>query len=172
MSTPFATGWCILTSGPYEGLTLLQVLFRNPTWFFDAYAAGEFSGDLLTEAHLLYRLARHIRIPGKGRKRLLVEYGMNRRAGRFEYVEIVRASDSPDPEYRVRRKEVLDLGAALDVGTFNKNGIKRMIQDIKRHLFKDASYRMTRRRCEKFFNNMDNFDLGASTAPMEVEDDW
>ena len=37
-----------------------------------------------------------------------------------------------------------------------------MISDLKGIIFGDPSYKMTKKRCEEFFNDHDNFDFSVS----------
>ena len=48
---------------------------------------------------------------------------------------------------------------------YDKSGYKNFLMQMRAILFGNRSIRMTKQRCEEFFDNDDNFDLGE----MDIE---
>ena len=67
--------WTPLKFGKHRGLTLPQVLFTDPDYFFWAYNEGVFRGKQVElEANDIYRKSISIKIPQNGATRMVVEY--------------------------------------------------------------------------------------------------
>jgi len=154
--------WSTVTFGRNKGKTLPQIIFADPDWFFWAVEENIFEnkGPLRNEASNLDRRARAIRIPNNPHHRLLAEYVFYPPYGTFSELHIVRA-DTPlhegaSPTTRMR---VIDLSVPRSVKGYDKLGYELIIRDVKRILFGDATFRMTRQRCEQFFDNVGNFEL-------------
>ena len=60
--------WSILTFGDYKGLSLPQVLFKDPDYFFWALGNVSLSTKVREEPMYLYYRARSIKVPAKDGK--------------------------------------------------------------------------------------------------------
>ncbi len=154
--------WSILNFGKHKGKSLPQVLFTDPDWFFWAIEKGIFDGKgrLEREAEELNVRARAIRIPeGKG-ERLLAEYSIHPPTGKFGGMEIVPSTRpkhvGSTPTFR---KEIIDLGIPREIAPYDKLGCKQLNSDVKYYLFGRHKARMTKQRCEDFFDDDRNFKL-------------
>ena len=49
------------------------------------------------------------------------------------------------------------MGFARELAPYDKRGCKLLVQAAKEVLFKDKSCRMTKKRCEAFFEDENNF---------------
>ena len=154
--------WSLLNSGKYKGKSLPQVIFLDPDWFFWAMENNFFEGKgmLSGESQKLYQKSISIRIPQKGAERLVAEYAIHKPTGEFGQMNIVPESR---PEHRgstqTFRKRVIDLSVPRKISTYDKFGNKNMISQTKKILFGNRSFKMTKKRCEEFFEDDDNFDL-------------
>ena len=57
------------------------------------------------------------------------------------------------------RKDVIDLKTPREIASYDKRGCRSMIRSLKYHYFGDAGCRMTKKRCEEFFENDSNFKI-------------
>jgi hypothetical protein len=58
---------------------------------------------------------------------------------------------------------VIDLGVAHRIASYDKLGSKALISSAKYALFRNTSARMTKERCEAFFEDHGNFVLDNET---------
>lgn len=157
-----AREWTRLNFGKkYKGKTLPWIIFHDPDWFFWACEQRDFFKDraLREEAEELYQKSTHIRIPQKKRsERRMAEYGFRGTTGGFANLEIVAATR---PEHEgstdVFRLPVIDLSVAHGAKNYDKLGCRILMKTVKFVLFGDESCRMTKGKCEEFFDNEDNF---------------
>jgi hypothetical protein len=152
--------WTILNFGKYQWKTLPQVLFADPDWFFWAWDAKLFDGKgdgLRAEAADVHRKATHIRIPQKGDERLVAEYTTVVNSTKLGEVEIVPALQSE--HRRSFRKDVLDMSVPHNLCPRDKLGGKIFIKRLKQIIFGSKKTRMTKAKCEEFFENAGNFIL-------------
>lgn len=156
-----------------KGKTLPQILFKDPDWFFWAWENGCFANPaaVFEEASRIQAKARTIRIPPQRGSTApsAVEYRFDSRTGDFVNLQIVPASRSASvgttPTYRT---DCFDLSIPRQQRNYDKGGYKGFLSSLKFALFGDASARMTRERCEAFFDNPDNFlNNGPAVAPEE-----
>jgi hypothetical protein len=159
--------WTMLDFGKHEGKTLPQIVFVDPSWFFSAYQDDSFDEHIQyrREADEIYRRARAIKIPQEGTEKLLAEYSIypGFRGG------LCRASVVPESRPRHRgstptfRRPVFDLSLPWQYrrhGTSGDGvGDKLVLRGVKFGLFGSGSYRLTKDRCAKFFNDDSNFVL-------------
>jgi hypothetical protein len=154
--------WSTLKFGKHKGKSLPQVIFTDPDWFFWALEDGVFKGkgQLEREAADLSRKARSIRIPGKQGDQLVAEYFVHPPTGKFARVQIVTA-ETPKHEGSspAIRKDVIDLSMPRQIAPYDKLGCKILISGVKHALFGNSSARMTRERCELFFDTPSNFRI-------------
>jgi hypothetical protein len=151
--------WTNVTFGKHKGKSLPQVVFDDPDWFFWAREQGAFHGILRREADEVHRRATSIRVPQDDPDETLVaEYGMHH--GRFCHLEVV-------PESRERhagststtRLPVFDMSFPRQVKGYDKLGYRILVRSLKFHLFRSERARLTRKRCEDFFDHDSNFVL-------------
>ncbi|MGV8120691.1 MAG: hypothetical protein AB2L14_13105 [Candidatus Xenobiia bacterium LiM19] len=146
-----------LDFGRHAGKTLPQIIFSDPDWFFWAWDQDIFKdkGILDDEAEDLYWKARNIRIPGENME---VEYFIHRPTIKFSRMQIVPATK---PEHQgsspAFRKDRIDLVIPRRITKYDKLGCKNLIHNAKYYLFGSSHIRLTRKRCDEFFENMDNF---------------
>jgi hypothetical protein len=151
--------WSELTFGKHKGKSLPQVIFTDPDWFFWAVEEGIFKGKgrLEAEAADLKKKSRFIKIPSKKDERLVADYFVHPPTGKFVRMDIV-AADTPRHEGAspTIRKEVIDLSIPRQIAPYDKLGCGNLISNAKHALF-GSSKRMTRQRCEAFFDDLSNF---------------
>ena len=161
MSTPISgslevrMAWTTVGIGKYKDKTLPQILFTDPDWFFSAYEERSFQGLMQEEADTIYRRATSIRVPQQGAERLVADYHMHHPTGKFDHLEIVPVSQ---PKHkRTVRKDVIDLKVSHDLSYRDKHGGRLLVADTKYLLFGDAKFKMTKAKCEGFFDDKEKF---------------
>jgi len=151
--------WSMVNFGKHKGKSLPQVIFQDPDWFFSAYEEGIFEGPLRQEAEDIYRKATSIRIPQPGLKTLVAEYGPSPFNGSFVDLELVPQNQPHHADGTLTfRMEVIDLGAPRNFKQYRKIGCKVLLPKIKFYLFGNSGYRLTKKRCEEFFKENNNFE--------------
>jgi hypothetical protein len=152
--------WTIVNFGKHKGKTLPQILFSDPDWFFWTGKKGVFKnkGTLNREADELNIKARHIKIPSRHGQNMVAEYIIDRPTMKFAHMELVPL-DRPHHEGAspTFRKDVIDLSVPRQIIPYDKLGCSHMLSSVKYYLFGNESTRMTKKRCEDFFDNSDNF---------------
>ena len=142
----------------HHNRTLPEVMFKDPDWFFFLYFNKKFYRDLLDEVEDVYLKACHIRIPGNEGGDLVAEYVFSR--GEFIELRIVpRERPVEATGTQTIRKNAIDMSVLYSQRGYDKRGYRVFMRDMKEILFGNASARMSKERCEKFFNNSQNFDL-------------
>lgn len=144
----------------HKGLTLPQVLFRDPGWFFREISKGKFDdkGPISQEAQELNQKARKIRIPNKEGQDRVAEYLIYPRDRKFAELRLVpRDRSNHESGAYTEHKDVIDLSYPWQLASFDKLGYKLFFRSLKYYLFGNESYKMNRDRCEAFFDNDDNF---------------
>jgi hypothetical protein len=154
----------------YSNFTLPKVLFRDPDWFFFMIGKQKFDnkGLIAEEAKDLYIKSRNIRIPMNCGDDLVAEYSINPSTGRFEDLELVprnRAHHSGATS--TERKEIIDLNYPRILKEYDKFGNNLLISKIKHYYFGNSSYLMTKKRCEDFYDNEDNFVIAPGISPKK-----
>ncbi|MCK4334712.1 hypothetical protein KAX06_08040 [candidate division WOR-3 bacterium] len=152
--------WLIVNFGKHKGKTLPQILFSDPDWFFEAIEKEYFKnrGILSKEADDLYRKACNIKIPSAGGPNMIAEYIIDPSRGKFFDMKLVPEDKPPHEGSSVTfRKSVIDLSVPRQIASYDKLGYSRMLSSVKFYLFGSGSVRMTKKRCEEFFENSDNF---------------
>jgi hypothetical protein len=150
--------WSTLKFGKHIGKSLPQVIFTDPDWFFWAVEDTVFKGPLQQEAADLDKKARSIRIPSKHGIKQVAEYYVHPPTGKFASMQILDANipqhQGSSPTFR---KDVIDLSMPRQIAPYDKLGCGNLITSAKHALFGSGSARMTRQRCEAFFNDLSNF---------------
>lgn len=152
--------WSEIYFGKHKGKTLPQVVFSDPDWFFWAIDHGVFTGKgvLENEAKEIKKKATSIRIPQKGSKELVAEYGLHPSNRTFCDLEIVPKSRPPhEGSTETFRSPVIDLSVPRQIKDYDKLGCRILISTVKFYLFGDPKRQMTKKRCEGFFSDDSNF---------------
>jgi hypothetical protein len=117
-----------------------------------------FRGARVAEAADLARKAQNIKIPGNEKGELIAEYLIHQPTGKFGDLHIVPKSQSVheggSPAFR---KDRIDLSFVRRIKTFDKTGGKLLIGCVKHIVFGDSGARLTRQKCEQFFDDPKNF---------------
>jgi len=122
--------WSIVSFGKHRGKTLPQIIFSDPDWFFWAIEKGVFKnkGSLATEAQEVHKKATKIKIPNNDNDELVVEYIVHQPTGKFS-----------------------------QIADYDKLGCKQLLSSLKYYVFGNKSVRMTKKKCEDFFDTSNNF---------------
>ena len=154
--------WTELELGKHTGRTLPEVMFKDADWFFWAYSMGRFKGSPLygREAADIYRKSRSIKVPQRGDEQLVAEYIVDPRRHNFRGLDLVPISRPPHQGYsQTFRLPVIDMAKIWEIAKYDKGGYQRLISDLKLYLFGSRRVRMTKQRCEAFFDDDANFAL-------------
>jgi hypothetical protein len=148
--------WSLVNFGKYKGKTLPQIMFLDPDWFFWAYENGAFKAHRLAEAIEIYKRARSIRVPQSGEEKKVVEYVIDKPTGKFG---TIRLTTQPKGPSSIDTSQVIDMSFPRRISPHDKFGYQTFILVLKRILFGSSGYKMTKKRCEDFFDNDANFLL-------------
>jgi hypothetical protein len=155
--------WTPMKFGKHEFMTLPQILFLDPDYFFWAYEKSVFKFDIITEAQEIYEKATAIRVPQIGAEKTFVEYIVDAGTKKFGTLRIVTGDlQSYKPMTRNLVLEVIDMRVPRQICKRDRTGYKTFLCAMKGILFGDPSHRMNQQRSEEFFENEDNFDLPKS----------
>jgi hypothetical protein len=83
-------------------------------------------------------------------------YYIHRPTGKFETIELIPASSAVCHDYDFTM-DVIDLSVPRQIAVYDKCGSKHIILKTKAILFKNPAYKMTKRRCEEFFDDVNHF---------------
>ncbi len=154
--------WTPLNFGKYKDKTLPQVVLMDPDWFFWAWEEKIFQDKpiYLREVEDIFRKSTHIKVPQRGGEKIVVEYVINPASLKFDSARLVPAS-SPRHEgaSQMRRLDVFSLRFPRDIKTYDKYGGKSLIEVLKRDILGNPRMRLTKRCCEAFFDDPNNFCL-------------
>ena len=151
--------WTPLKTEKHREKTLPQVVFIDPDWFFHLHKKNWFEFNHSYEAEELYQRATSIRIPqaDTGEKREM-EYVFL--YDKFDHMQLVPESL---PHHRgsssTLRKDIIDLSVLFLHSRYDKRAGKIIISNLKHIIFGNKSHKMTKERCEEFFNDESNFVL-------------
>ena len=152
--------WSTVQFGKHKGKTLPQILFSDPDWFFWAIEVKAFDkkGILLQESDELFRKATNIKIPDNSDGMKVVEYLIHQPTGKFSHFEIVPTSRPLHKgSSQASRLHVVDMSFPRTLSNYDKLGCQHLLTSLKFHIFGNKSVRMTKKRCEDFFDNSENF---------------
>jgi hypothetical protein len=110
-------------------------------------------GQIKSEAEDLARKASKIKIPRRNPRKWCVEFRFEH-SGRFLGFDIVRANSFVNQRWSIRLP-YLDLRLPRSYKAYDKQGYKNLIRDFRKLYFHDRN--LTKKRCEVFFDNGDNF---------------
>ena len=154
--------WTKLEFGKHRGLTLPQIMFKDPDWVFWMHTTGFFQNSHAhgREADEIYRKSRAIKVPQTGDEKMVAEYIVDPRNHNFRGLDLVPASRPPHQGYsQTFRLPVIDMAKVWEIAKYDKSGYQRLISDLKLYLFGSRRVRMTKQRCEAFFDDDANFAL-------------
>ena len=147
--------WTPLGFGKHSELTLPQILFKDPDWFFWAMENRVFSTRVtLPEANDINRKARNITIPDQYPDHI-AQYAMHRPTEKFQELDLIKSGDHRTVHATYKR--TIDLSTPREFAGYDKSGCRHLIHNVKFYLFGSRSAKMTRQRCEEFFDNPANF---------------
>lgn len=155
--------WSIVDSGKFagKGFTLPQIIFQDADWFF-YFAAG---GKTIYEIHKsefddIKRKATRIRIPQNRPEKMSIGYYIHPSSKNFDSIRLVESSRIPNERgFGVSFDDLIDMSFPSRVQGYDKKGCKLLVKDMKEILFGSRSFRMTKQRCEEFFDDSNNFEI-------------
>jgi hypothetical protein len=154
--------WLPIGFGKYKDLSLPQLVFKDPDYFFWALEETKLQRD--PAAIEICHKARRIIPAWQGRTDWQVEYSYLGPYGSFGF-ELV------EPERPVHeggsftiRKPYIDLSSAREFRGYDKTGGKLLLNCLKATVFDNPSYRFTKKVAEGFFSNNNNFALRRNTT--------
>ena len=151
--------WTPLKTEKHREKTLPQVVFIDPDWFFHLHKKNWFEFNHYYEAEELYQRATSIRIPqaDAGEKRE-IEYVFLYE--KFDHMKLVPESIPYHwGSSRTSRNDIIDLSVPFSHSRYDKRAGKIIISNLKHVVFGNKSHKMTKERCEEFFNDESNFVL-------------
>jgi hypothetical protein len=165
--------WSALTFGKHKGKTLPQVMFSDPDWFYHGLEKGYFKGSLFLQAKEIHRKSCAIRVPRRDGEKRFVEYIIDRGSGKFATLHVI-TGDMESYQFHAKNMilEVIDMRVPREIKKYDKTGYQNFLCAMKAIIFGDPGYKMTKRRCEEFFENDENFELSdreEETRPEEPE---
>jgi hypothetical protein len=143
--------WTTIPFGKHQGKTLPQIVIDDADWFF--WILPRLYGQLKSEADDVARKASKIKIPRRNPRKWCVEFRFEH-GDRFCGFDIVRADSFMNPKWSIRLP-YLDLRLPRSYKAYDKKGYKKLIRDFRRLYFDGRN--LTKKRCEAFFDNDDNF---------------
>jgi hypothetical protein len=150
--------WTPVGFGKHSTLTLPQIIFKDPDWFFWAIEQRAFDSrpTLAPQAREIDLKARAIKIPSAYAGRI-AQYVVHRPTGKIQELNLIEPS-AHRTEHATYRN-VIDLSVPREFAGYDKSGCHQLIRNVKFYVFGAATARMTRQRCEAFFDDDDNFAL-------------
>jgi hypothetical protein len=153
----FPMRWATLTFGKHTGKTIPEIILSDADWF--CWAVNK--ADSMIRLQSLSKGPERSKSPNVIRN-WQVEYSYDDTGG-FCGFQFVKA-DTPLP-YRsrsIRRSPYLDLSYVRRGKAYDKRGCRNLLRDFRHHFFGDNT-RLTKRRCQQFFSNKQNFLRAASS---------
>lgn len=154
--------WTPLYFGKHKGKTLPQVLFKDPDWFFWAMEDGTFRNKgetLLSEARDIFNKATNIKIPDNENSDFAILYYVHEPSGKFGLFEVIpHGRQNGEGRGESLRLGVIDMSIPYKWSRYDKSGYISFIRSMKSYLFGSSSVHLTKKRCEEFFSDPNNFD--------------
>jgi hypothetical protein len=151
--------WSEITFGKYEAKTLPQVAFIDPSYIYWAAKSSSFgSAKLSKELADVARKGRRIKIPDNDLMDKRVCYYVDRTSGKIANVEVVGTDQGPHVgSSGTLQTSYFDLSVPHKLASYDKTGGKFVIDAIKHHVFGNSKARLTKAKCEGFFDDVTNF---------------
>ena len=144
--------WSVVPFGKYQGHTLVEIVVRDPDWFF--WMVPKLYDKLGQQAEDLARRIQAIKIPKSSAHKWAVEYRYDCDQ-RFLGFALVRAGSAFSCRWATRLPH-LDLTWPLRQKRYDKRAGRIVMRDFRRQFFGERR-RLTKQRCEEFFSNDANF---------------
>jgi hypothetical protein len=156
--------WTTMESTKHEGLTLPQALLKDPDWFFFMMEKEQpfaHSQLLRAQARDLYLKATSIRIPEDGKVEALeiehmIHYPSRKYAG---FIVVPASKESHQGSSQTLRRDHLDMSVPRQIAPYDKSGNQLLVKFMKPLYFGNEKARLTKEKCEAFFNDRSNFYL-------------
>ena len=158
------SNWKEFGFGKYKGLTAAQIFWKDTDYLYWA-DDNQIVKDsiLLQQVRFVAERAKFIKIPEKFGNNLVVEYYFDHR-GVFHRMEIVNANIPDEKNFGRCRVAHIDSYMPRQGKHYDKCGYDLFIRGVKFYCFGNESYRMTKTRCERFFEDDSNFLLDLPVA--------
>ena len=160
--------WTQVSFGTHKGMTLPQIMFKDPDWFFYGCEKGYFKNGLLYEAYTVYSRSRSIRVPQQPGVRMVAHYVIDKPTGKFGTLQII--AEGPGQQHMITRP-VIDFFIPRAYGEYDKLGYSTFITKLKAIVFGNRSRYMTKSVCEDFFDDDTNFDLNYANRNYPMPSD-
>lgn len=152
--------WYELPFGKHQGKTLPHIALIDPCWFMWAYMDERIFNKsrkpLLEQADYVYKRSCNIRIPNNPNGTKVVYYCCHMYGFVNDFVLSDASGNRSGFGFTGR---TIDLSFPHLTGPVDVKVIQPFIRSLKRYLFGSEKARLTKRRCERFFEDDDNFDL-------------
>ena len=102
-------------------------------------------------------MAQNIKIPGNEKDELVAEYLIHQPTKEFVGLEIVPKSQPLHQGSPAFRKDRIDLSFVHSIKGYDKSGGRLLVGSVKHIVFGAVRARLTRQRCEEFFDDPENF---------------
>ncbi len=152
--------WTKVNFGKYRRKTLPQILFKDPDWFFWAIKNNCFANNVALdqEATLLYKRASRVKIPNNEDGLYAIDVVLHPDDHFFWTMMKVKAEDPVHIGYaKFIRYNCLDMRIPRRFANYDKSGYSEFLYCFKLIVFDSYPYRMTKKRCEEFFEDKNNF---------------
>ena len=159
--------WTTQGFGKHKGKTIPQIMWADSDWAFWAYEKKALKGYMFQQLRYVCQRASSIRIPPRGGETTFVEYAHDHKrkfAGIYLHTESELKGFERVP---CNTSNVIDMGYPHRCSKYDKLGNKILIENVKTILFGDKSYKMSKRRCEEFFEDDGNFVLGEEVDSLD-----
>ncbi|WP_205479523.1 hypothetical protein [Sphingomonas arenae] len=151
--------WTKIPFGKHAGKTLPQVAFGDPDYIYWALEEDIFKGrSIAAELTEVGRKGKRIKIPADGASSKKVRYYIDRVLNKLANVEVIDADQGAHVgSSGTRDSAFFDLSMPRKIATYDKTGGKFVVSAVKYYVFGKKSARMTKERCEEFFDDPTNF---------------
>ncbi|BDG08221.1 hypothetical protein [Anaeromyxobacter paludicola] len=154
--------WLLLTSGPHQGKSLPEVFLQDAGYVVQAVERGELQGALLDQAREVCRLAARVRAPVQdGEDVDVVVFYRLLPDGQYGGHSVVRKSDRKLSSHRrfsqAETDCCFDLLMPMRIAPADPDAPMAMVRVLKWLVLGNPHAVVSRRDCEGFFDNPDNF---------------
>lgn len=152
--------WSEIPFGKHAGKSLPQVALSDPDYIYWALEENAFKSPCLAaELSEVARKGRRIAIPVNRPPTKRVRYYIDPNVRKLAVVDVIDVTEGPHVgSSGTRELEFFDLSLPRRLAAYDKTGGRLLVDAIKRHVFGKGFTRLTRARCEAFFDDPVNFD--------------
>jgi len=150
--------WTPVDFGKHKGRRLLGIMFRDPDWFVHVRKKGALNArsGYYDEAEELFAKSTSIRVLQTGTLTMVVDHNFHHGTSiGFDLVPVDRPPHQGSTQ--TMRSEWIDMRGPHNAANHDKAGNRLFLRSLKCYYFGDPSARVTRERCEAFFNDDSNF---------------